>query len=115
MFYGWVIVAGAFLSHFFMIGFLTYSFGLLVVPIQTEFGASRAELMYGMTGSTICGLFFAPVLGALVDMGSQVFHASSSDICPVLSALPVLTNAGARISAETVTRTNGKPRLLHLA
>ncbi|MGI9285788.1 MAG: MFS transporter [Pseudomonadales bacterium] len=70
MFYGWIIVAGAFLSQFFMTGFLTYSFGLLVVPIQTEFGASRAELMYGMTGSTICGLFFAPVLGALVDRWS---------------------------------------------
>lgn len=70
MFYGWVIVAGAFISQLFMTGFLTYSFGLLVVPIQTEFGASRAELMYGMTGSTICGLFFAPVLGALVDRWS---------------------------------------------
>lgn len=70
MFYGWVIVAGAFISQFFMTGFFTYSFGLLVVPIQTEFGASRAELMFGMTGSTICGLFFAPVLGALVDKWS---------------------------------------------
>ena len=70
MFYGWTIVGGVFIAQLFVTGFMTYAFGLMVVPIQTDFGASRAELMYGLTASTIIGLFLSPVIGAMVDKRS---------------------------------------------
>ena len=67
IFYGWYVVFGVLFGQLFLTGFVTYSFGLLVVPIQAEFSASRAELMYGMSISTFLGLFLAPVIGSLVD------------------------------------------------
>lgn len=70
IFYGWYVVFGVLLGQLFLTGFMTYSFGLLVVPIQSEFSATRSELMYGMTVSTFIGLFAAPVIGSLVDRKS---------------------------------------------
>lgn len=70
MYYGWLIVAGAFLAQFFVTGFFTYGFPLLVVPVQTEFGVSRTEMMYGITWSTGLGLIVAPLVGMLADKWS---------------------------------------------
>ena len=36
MYYGWLIVAGAFLAQFFITGFFTYGFPLMVVPVEME-------------------------------------------------------------------------------
>lgn len=70
MYYGWLIVAGAFLAQFFVTGFFTYGFPLMVVPVQNEFGVSRTEVMYGITWSTGLGLFIAPLIGMLADKWS---------------------------------------------
>ncbi len=70
MFYGWYIVSAVLLGQLFLTGFMTYAFGLLVVPIQADFGATRAELMYGFSLSTLLGLFLAPVIGSMVDKRS---------------------------------------------
>jgi len=67
MYYGWLIVLGVFLVQMFQVGFTTYAFGLLVVPMQEDFGVGRAEVMYGMTASTIAGLVLSPILGPMVD------------------------------------------------
>lgn len=67
MYYGWVIVGGALLSQTAMVGFFTYAFSLLVLPLQTSFDASRTEVMYTMSLSTILGLFLAPVIGFMAD------------------------------------------------
>ncbi len=67
MFYGWYIVAGVFFSQLFITGFMSYSFGLFVLPLQEEFAASRAEVNFCMTATTVVGLFLAPLLGALAD------------------------------------------------
>jgi MFS family permease len=70
LFYGWYVVFGVLFGQLFLTGFMTYAFGLLVVPIQQEFSASRAELMYGLSISTFMGLFLAPVIGNQVDKKS---------------------------------------------
>mgnify|MGYP000751863963 CR=1 FL=1 len=67
MYYGWYIVGGALLSQVAMIGFFTYVFSMLVLPLQAEFGASRTEVMYSMSLSTILGLFLAPAIGFMAD------------------------------------------------
>lgn len=70
MYYGWIIVAGAFLAQFFMTGFFTYGFPFMVVPVEAEFGVSRTEVMYGITWSTGAGLLLAPLIGMLADKWS---------------------------------------------
>lgn len=67
MHYGWFIVGGALLSQLAIIGFFTYSFSLLVLPLQTSFGVSRTEVMYTMSFTTILGLFLAPTIGFMAD------------------------------------------------
>ena len=66
MFYGWYIVAAVFTSQLFITGFMTYSFGLLVLPLQETFGASRAEVNLAMSAVTLSGLVLSPLFGALV-------------------------------------------------
>lgn len=64
------MVFGVLFGQLFLTGFMTYAFGLLVVPIQQEFSATRAELMYGLSISMFLGLFLAPVIGSQVDKKS---------------------------------------------
>lgn len=67
MYYGWVVVAVVFLAQLFQVGFSSYTFGLLVPSVQTEFDASRAEIMMGMSLTTVAGLVLAPLLGGIID------------------------------------------------
>jgi len=70
MYYGWLIVAGAFIAQFFVTGFFTYGFPLMVIPVEAEFGVSRTEVMYGITWATGLGLLFSPLVGTLADKWS---------------------------------------------
>jgi sugar phosphate permease len=67
MYYGWFIVGGAALSQVAIVGFFSYAFSLLVLPLQTSFDVSRTEVMYTMSFTTILGLFLAPVIGFMAD------------------------------------------------
>jgi MFS family permease len=67
MFYGWRVVSGAFVSHLFIVGFVTYSFSLLVPAVREEFGVGLEAVMYAMTGMTVLNLFVSPVAGILID------------------------------------------------
>jgi sugar phosphate permease len=70
VFYGWVIVAGVFLAQFFMVGFFTYGFPLLVEPVQQTFGASVTEVQLGISFGALVGAVAAPILGPLADRWS---------------------------------------------
>ena len=70
MYYGWLIVAGAFTAQFFVTGFFTYGFPLMVMPVEAEFGVSRTEVMYGITWATGLGLLVSPLIGMLADKWS---------------------------------------------
>ena len=97
MYYGWYIVAGVFLSQLFQAGFFIYSFSLLVLPIQTSFDASRAEVMLSMSGATIMGLIASPFVGRMVDRYPARWLLSSG---AMIYAIGLLLLSG----AQTVTQ-----------
>ena len=67
MFFGWKVVGGAAVAQLFVIGFFSYTFSLLVMPLREEFGASLEQVMYSMTLCTLVGLFISPLAGAMID------------------------------------------------
>ncbi|NQY03061.1 MAG: MFS transporter [Halieaceae bacterium] len=67
MYYGWRVVAGAFIAQFFVVGFFTYSITLLVGPVRETFGVSLEQVMYSMTAATLVGLVLQPLAGVMVD------------------------------------------------
>ena len=67
MFFGWRVVAGAFVGMVLVNGIFTYAFTVLVDPIREEFGASLEQVMYSLTIGTFFGLLVAPVMGTLID------------------------------------------------
>ena len=67
MYYGWFVVSAALLAQVAVVGFFTYVFSLLVLPLQVSFEASRSEVMYSMSLTAMLGLFLAPVVGVMAD------------------------------------------------
>ncbi len=67
MFFGWRVVAGAFVGMFLANGVFTYAFTVLVDPIREEFGVGLEQVMYSLTIGTFLGLICAPVTGMMVD------------------------------------------------
>lgn len=70
MFHGWWIVGVAMLAQAVSTGLAIYSYGLLVIPIGTELGASRMEMMWGKTGLSLMTILVSPLLGTLLDRRS---------------------------------------------
>jgi MFS family permease len=66
-YYGWRIVAVAFLTHCLTVGCVFYSFGVFFTPLLTEFGWSRAELSWGFSSISIFGALYSPFVGRVVD------------------------------------------------
>ena len=67
MFYGWRVVAGAFVGMVLVNGLFTYGFTVLVDPLRAEFAASLEQVMYSLTIGTFLGLVVGPVTGILID------------------------------------------------
>jgi sugar phosphate permease len=67
MFYGWRVVAGAFIAQLFVVGFYTYAASLLVGPVKEAFGVSLEQVMYSLAAATVAGLVVQPVAGVLID------------------------------------------------
>lgn len=70
MFYGWWIVCSVFIVQLFMVGFYSYGYPLIIVPVKEEFGASDKQIGLVMTLGTIVGLVAPPLVGPLVDRWS---------------------------------------------
>jgi MFS family permease len=70
MYHGWRIVAVAMLALGLSNGITSYSYGLLVLPIGSEFSASRGDMMLGMTAGSLGAILFSPKLGTLIDKQS---------------------------------------------
>jgi MFS family permease len=66
-FYGWLMVAIAFLTQAVSFGILIYSYSVIGVALDQEFSVSRFQLMLPMTAMIFCGLFIAPWLGPKLD------------------------------------------------
>ena len=72
-YYGWYIVAVAFLAAAVDVGFLGYIFGLFLKPMGGDLGWSRSEMSIGATVGTIGSGVLGLIVGPLVDKyGSRV-------------------------------------------
>ncbi|MCC6763740.1 MAG: MFS transporter [Deltaproteobacteria bacterium] len=78
-YYGWRIVAVAFLTHCLNVGCVFYSFGVFFTPLIQEFGWSRAQVSWGFSSVSIVGALWSPFVGRVVDRHgprrSQLFGA----------------------------------------
>ncbi|MBK7948103.1 MAG: MFS transporter [Deltaproteobacteria bacterium] len=64
---GWWVLSATFACAMLVIGSTNYAFQLFVVPVQTEFGLSRAAVNQGMSLFLIGGALWAPIAGRLLD------------------------------------------------
>ncbi|MFI4983073.1 MAG: MFS transporter, partial [Nevskiales bacterium] len=62
----WYVPAAAAIGYS-MFGLQTYAIGPFVIPLEHEFGWSRATVMAGLTLSNMVGIFVNVAIGALVD------------------------------------------------
>lgn len=70
MFHGWWIVSTVFVVQLCMVGFMSYGYGLLLVPVEQEFQCGMEKMHAGAMGMTIAGLVLPLVVGPLVDRWS---------------------------------------------
>jgi MFS family permease len=70
LFYGWWIVGTAFTVQLFMVGFFSYGYPLVIVPVKLDFGASDSQVNLVMTTASIVGLVLPPIVGPLADRWS---------------------------------------------
>ena len=66
-FYGWVIVAAAFVSHLLSYGVVTVAFGVFFPFMATALGLSRGMLASSGVVTRIAAALLAPMLGTIVD------------------------------------------------
>lgn len=64
---GWHVVLGSVLAQLFVTGFYSFSFSLLVLPVQNDLEATRSQVMYSMSASTLFAFMIAPFIGIMVD------------------------------------------------
>lgn len=67
IFYGWWIVAVAFITHCITTGIVFYSFGVFLPALTEAFGWTRAEASFGFSLASLCGAFYSPAVGRVVD------------------------------------------------
>ena len=67
---GWTITGTTIATQMAQAGLLIYGFSALALPLEREFGTSRAEVMIAATCLSLASSAFAPVAGWLVDRGS---------------------------------------------
>ena len=106
-YYGWLVLAAAAIAELLITGATSYSAGLFVLPLQAEFGLSRAAagnpVLFVFLGAAICGPIAGRmldrfsvrpmmILGTLCFCGALVFIAASSSLW--LMALALLLPAG---------------------
>ena len=68
IFYGWWVVAAAFLNLFFVVGIIFYGFPVFYASFVESLGFSRAQVTQGfLLGFLIIGLPFGLLAGAVID------------------------------------------------
>lgn len=73
LFYGWVLVGALLILQMVGIGTINYSYSLIVLPFQTEFGATRVMMMLGITLMPLSSALMSPFLGKAIDRHSLRF------------------------------------------
>ena len=68
LYYGWKIVAVAFLVDFIAVGFFFYSYGVFFKALAAEFGGSRLDVSIGITLVNIISGIVSPFVGQALDL-----------------------------------------------
>jgi MFS family permease len=64
---GWWVLGATFVCAMGVIGSTNYAFQLFVVPVEREFGLSRAMMNQGLILFMVGGAFWAPIAGRILD------------------------------------------------
>lgn len=93
---GWrIVVAG--ITGMMLASLHVYSLGVMVVPLEEEFGWTRAEITSGLMLCAIVSVIFAPFFGMLVDrFGPR--RIAIFGMALYCSVLGILSTAGASIA-----------------
>lgn len=67
MYRGWSVTGATVMTQAAQAGLLIYGFSALALPLEREFGTSRAEVMIATTCLSLASSALAPVAGALID------------------------------------------------
>lgn len=67
LFYGWVLVGSGFVLQGLATAAVTYAYGVVLAPIAGEFGASRLQMMWGITAMMLVSGIVSPFLGVAMD------------------------------------------------
>jgi len=70
MFFGWRMVALAFLTNFISVGFVFYSYGVFFKALADDFGGSRFGVALGLTCTNLMTALLSPVVGVWLDRGA---------------------------------------------
>lgn len=81
LFYGWIMVAVAFVAQGVSAGGLTYSYSVITVTLNDEFEVSRLQLMLPMTAMTLVGAFISPLLGPRLDSNPIKWFMFAGAMC----------------------------------
>ncbi len=93
LFYGWIVAAGAFVSHFLSYGVLTVAFGVFFPFMAEALHLGRGVLSGAFAVSRLASAALAPLVGPLVDRrGPRAFTA--------LGALSLAAGAAVLATAE---------------
>ncbi|MDD9970759.1 MAG: MFS transporter [Myxococcales bacterium] len=69
MFFGWRMVALAFLTNFISVGFVFYSYGVFFKALASDFGGSRLGVSLGLTCMNVVSSLLSPKVGGWLDAG----------------------------------------------
>ena len=93
IYYGWIIVAVAFLVHL-ATGSLNPVFGLFIIPIQNELGWTRPEIVFAATIATLATAMMRPFAGPVIDRtGGRALLVGAAVVGGTSVALVSLVNA----------------------
>lgn len=93
VFYGWVVVAAAFIAQFVAVGVQTSVSGAFAPSLLGEFGWSRAEYFLPDTVGQIVMMFFGLVVGPYIDRigPRRIMLAGVAVVAPALFAVSQLS------------------------
>lgn len=66
-YYGWYVLAASALTEMLVTGATAYASGLFVIPLESEFGLSRADASSSVPILFLGSLFFSPFAGRILD------------------------------------------------
>jgi len=89
-YYGWIIVAGAWLMYMLNQAAFTWGFTVFVQPLGAEFGWSRTAIAFAWAMSLSWGLLLGPLFGACFDRyGTRAVMAIAESESPAGAAWSV--------------------------